>query len=128
MHPPRQVRVLCVDDNRDAADTLVLLLQAYGYDATAQYDGPAGLAAVKTFHPDACVLDLNMPGMDGDELAVHIQEQIPNCHIIFVALTAQDGREATERTRRAGFRHHLIKPVGAEQLLAALATLDGGPG
>ena len=122
--PKDPLRVLCVDDNRDAADSTVLLLGLYGYDALARYDGPSGLKAVEQYHPDACVLDLNMPGMDGVELAMKIQSRHPDCHLVFVALTAQSGPESVERTRCAGFRHHLVKPVAPEELLAALQPLD----
>jgi len=122
----RPIRILCVDDNKDSADSLVSLLTIYGYDALACYEGWSALAAVENECPDACLLDLNMPGMDGDELAIKIQEQLPNCHIVFVALTAQDSAASIERTRKAGFRYHLVKPVSPDALLVALAPLDIG--
>ena len=125
--PPHPLRVLCVDDNRDSADSTALLLGLCGYDAVACYDGPSGLAEAARVPPDACLLDLNMPGMDGDELAVRIRDRVPDRRIVFVALTAQVGESATERIRRAGFRHHLIKPVAPDALLAALQPLDDKP-
>src|SRR4051812_36969340 len=69
--PP--LRVLVVDDNRDCADSTVLLLRAAGFEARACYDGPAALQEVGPFRPGLCFLDLNMPGMDGDDLAVRLR-------------------------------------------------------
>ena len=69
--PP--LRVLAVDDHRDCADSMVLLLTAAGFEARACYDGPAALREVGAFRPGLCFLDLNMPGMDGDELAVKLR-------------------------------------------------------
>lgn len=122
----RPIRILCVDDNRDAADSMVSLLNLYGYEAIARYDGTSGLAAAEEECPDACLLDINMPNMDGDELALKIQERLPECHIVFVAVTAQDDKITKERTRNAGFRYHLVKPVSPDALLIALAPLDSG--
>src|SRR5579883_2568196 len=66
---PYVLRVLCVDDFHDSADTLGALLRIYGCDVKVCYDGPSALALAESFRPDVCVLDLTMPGMDGDELA-----------------------------------------------------------
>ena len=70
-------RVLCVDDNRDCADSAALLLRAMGFEARACYDGPSALALNDGFRPGVCFVDLNMPGMDGDEVAVEARASPP---------------------------------------------------
>jgi CheY-like chemotaxis protein len=87
--------VLCVDDNKDAADLLAAVLAMLGCEARACYDGPSALAAVGAFRPDACLLDL-------------------------VATTALGDLEDRTRTALAGFHYHLTKPVDPPALLAAL--------
>jgi two-component system OmpR family response regulator len=111
-------RVLCVDDNPDIADSLVFLLRIIGFDAQACYDGRTALKRATEFHPMVCVLDLNMPGMAGDQLAVQLMAQ-PDWHpILMVALTAMSNEAYRKRTTAAGFHIHLIKPVDPEQLVA----------
>src|SRR3954465_12773506 len=75
---PRIRRVLVVDDNVDAADTLGELLRAWGYEVTVAHDGPAALAALQDTLPDIALLDIGMPAMDGYELAAHLRFQ-PGC-------------------------------------------------
>jgi len=111
-------RILVVDDNTDAADTLGLLLEALGAHARAVHDGPAALAALRGFAPHAVLLDLGMPGMDGFEVARAMRAQGgPDLRI--VALTGWGQQADRARTRAAGFDHHLTKPVD----LAALGAL-----
>lgn len=77
-HTPEAVlplRVLCVDDNRDVADSTAELLRLVGFEARACYDGPTALAEAAAFLPSVCLIDLNMPGMDGDELATRLRAQ-----------------------------------------------------
>ena len=125
MSVPRVIRVLCVDDNRDVADSTAQYLGLCGYEAAACYDGQTALHRAAEFRPGVCIIDLNMPGMDGDELAVRIREDLPGCEIVFVAMTAMSSEDAVARTRRAGFVAHLVKPIDPGQLLSALAGLDG---
>ncbi|VTU00745.1 histidine kinase : Multi-sensor hybrid histidine kinase OS=Hydrogenophaga sp. PBC GN=Q5W_0587 PE=4 SV=1: Response_reg [Gemmataceae bacterium] len=110
------LKVLCVDDNRDTADSLAVLMQIAGFEAIACYDGETALAAAAEFHPDVCVLDLNMPGIKGDELGRRVRAEQGNENTTLVALTGLPEDVARERTRAAGFDLHLTKPVDPERL------------
>jgi CheY-like chemotaxis protein len=120
LSPAAPLRVLCVDDNADAADALATVLELLGYDARACYDGRSALAAVGEFRPDACLLDLMMPGMDGLELAAQLKARAGPRPLLLVATTALGSLEDRTRTAMAGFHHHLTKPVDTPALLAAL--------
>jgi len=122
------VRVLCVDDNRDVADSSVDFFSVTGTTARACYDGPSALAEIPTFQPDVCLIDLNMPGMDGDALAVHIRERFDPCPTL-IALTAMSDDKSRGRIEAAGFDLHLVKPVDPYQLSELVNTLSdaGGP-
>jgi CheY-like chemotaxis protein len=118
------LRVLCVDDDRDAADSLAVLLELAGFQAQVCYDGATALAACEAFHPEACILDLTMPGMNGLELSRRIRDwsglrEPP----ILIALTGWAGEEARRRTAEAGFDLYLTKPVDPDQLAALLTDL-----
>src|SRR5579883_942194 len=91
-HPSdaRPVRVLVADDNVDSADSLSELVKYYGADVRTCYDGLSALAEAERFRPDVCLFDLNMPGMDGDQLAVRVRELMPDCHMKFAAVTAMN--------------------------------------
>jgi two-component system OmpR family response regulator len=115
-------RVLCVDDNRDIADSEVQLLQVCGFDARACYDGPEALALAATFRPTVCLIDLNMPGMNGDELAVRLRKQEGGPPPVLMAVTARDDEQSQSRIRAAGLTPHLVKPVDPRLLLAAVTT------
>src|SRR5438045_6261142 len=97
----RPVRVLICDDNHDAADTLAALVRLLGYEVVVCYDGPSALAAAGSFRPDACLLDLLMPGVDGYELAGWLREQEGNRPILLVAVTACGEADAVRRSREA---------------------------
>ena len=113
-------RMLCIDDNIDVADSTVELLQTVGYDAVACYNGASALAEASSFHPGVCLIDLNMPGMDGDVLAVRLRKLYGETPIVLVAMTAMSNEESCRRIREAGFDLHLIKPVEPMQLLSAI--------
>jgi CheY-like chemotaxis protein len=117
------LRVLCVDDNRDAADTLGILLEIVGFEVKVCYDGPSALAAAETFRPDAAILDLTMPGMDGDEVGRRLRARPWGKAIPLVALTALSGDDARRRTEEAGFDLHLTKPVAPDRLANVLADI-----
>ena len=113
-------RILVVDDNRDAADTLGLLLEADGAAVRVVYDGRAALAQAEAFLPTSVLLDLGMPGMDGYEVARRLRQDERFSGVRIVALTGW-GQDADRRqTRNRGFSHHLTKPVSLEDLHAIL--------
>ena len=123
-------RVLVVDDNQDAANTLGALLQLLGLSVRTANDGPAALDAIGSFHPSVVVLDLGMPGMDGYEVARRVREHPDYGDIALVALTGWGQEKDRQLTEQAGFDHHLVKPVdiGAMQaVLASLAKSRNGP-
>ncbi len=117
------LRVLCVDDNRDAADMLGVLLELFGYQARVCYDGTSALVAADEFRPDAAILDLSMPGMSGDELGRRLRATDWGRTLPLVALTALNGEDARQRTAAAGFDLHLIKPVNPDRLANILADI-----
>jgi len=119
--PP--LRILCVDDNRDVADSSVDLLQVMGFEARACYDGPSALAEAVGFRPGVCLIDLNMPGMDGDELAVRLRAWAAGTPLVLVAVTAMSNEESARRIRAAGFDLHLVKPVDPFNMVAVVDEL-----
>jgi CheY-like chemotaxis protein len=86
--PQHVLRVLVVDDNRDAADSLALLLRLWGYDSRVSYDGVHALQRAHDFHPDCLLLDINMPGMDGYTVARRLRQEPELGSVKLVALTA----------------------------------------
>lgn len=116
-----QRRILVVDDNVDAAESLALLLRLEGHDVQVAHDGPAALAAVEAEPPDLVFLDIGMPVMNGYEVARRLRQRPGLENLVLVAMTGWGQEEDQRRSREAGFDYHLIKPVepGAlHQLLA----------
>jgi signal transduction histidine kinase len=121
--PPRirpARRVLVVDDNRDAAELLADALRMHGHEVRVAFDGPAALAVAIDFRPQFALLDIGLPVMDGHELAVRLAQRLPDPPRL-VELTAYGLPPDRERTRRAGFETHLVKPVDVETVRDLLA-------
>lgn len=117
----RQLRkILVVDDNVDAADTLQALLGLDGFVVTTAYDGIAAVAQVQTAKPDAVVMDIGMPGMDGYDAARLIRQQPGGLEIVLIALTGWGQSTDRQRASKAGFDHHLVKPVDYDLLRKCL--------
>jgi len=114
-------RVLVVDDNHDAADSLGMLLQFLGADVMVVHDGHAALAAIASFQPAVVLLDLGMPGMNGFEVARRLREDPAARGITLVALTGWGQREDRRRTTEAGFDYHLVKPADVGMLQSILS-------
>ena len=110
---PSPRRILVVDDNRDAADSLAMLLRAFGHEVQAGYDGVEAVGAAVAFNPDVVFLDIGLPKLDGYEVARRIREQLGQ-DILLVAITGWGQEEDRRRSREAGFDHHLTKPVDPE--------------
>jgi signal transduction histidine kinase/CheY-like chemotaxis protein len=121
------VRVLVVDDNRDAADSLCILLGSLGVEAHCVYSGEEALRRIRELRPDAVVLDIGMPGMDGYAVARSIRAEAANDNLRLIALTGWGQEGDRERTRESGFDHHLTKPVDLAALQRLLAE-DVGAG
>jgi PAS domain S-box-containing protein len=120
---PSRRRVLVVDDNVDAARTMADALEAMGHATRIAHDGPSALYAAAEFKPDAALLDLGLPLMDGYEVARQLQASNPGRAPVLVAITGYGQASDHERTRAAGFRAHVVKPVDLEQLTALLSQL-----
>jgi signal transduction histidine kinase len=116
-------RVLIVDDNVDAARTMADALDLAGYDTRVSFDGPAALDASASFEPDAVLLDLGLPLMDGYEVARELMAGPSDRRPILVALTGYGQLSDQERTRTAGFNSHLVKPIDPPQLITVLERL-----
>jgi PAS domain S-box-containing protein len=125
--PGRPLRLLIVDDNRDTVDSLAMLLRLSGHDVSTADSGPAALQTALSETPDAVVLDLGLPGIDGYEVARRIREKTDK--MLLIAMTGYGQPEDRERSREAGFRHHLVKPVNPVKLQALLSEFSRtGPG
>lgn len=113
-------KILLVDDNVDAADTLDVLLGMDGFAVTTVYDGVAAVAQARAAAPDIVVMDIGMPGMDGYDAARLIRQQPGGEKIVLVALTGWGQSTDIKRASEAGFDHHLVKPVDYELLMRCL--------
>jgi signal transduction histidine kinase/DNA-binding response OmpR family regulator len=113
-------RILVVDDNADAADSLAILLGLQGHETRIAQSGPEALEAAAAFGPDIALLDLGLPGMDGYELAARLRAMAQLRHIRLVALTGYGRSEDRQRTQAAGFDDHLVKPVDLAALTRSL--------
>jgi len=113
-------RILIVDDNEDAVFMLEKLMTALGYAARSSTSGSQALEVGAEFEPDAVVLDLGMPGMDGFETARRIRQEAWGEDVMLIALTGWGQPEDFRRTREAGFHAHLVKPLELDQLLSLL--------
>ena len=126
----RRGRVLVVDDNRDAADSICEVLRVEGWDCMVAYDGPTALAWIQDTPVDLALLDLGMPEMDGYQLARRIR-QAGHDRLVLVALTGWGQARDRALSQEAGFDHHLVKPVDPETLSKILGehlALADGPG
>jgi CheY-like chemotaxis protein len=121
--PSVRRRVLIVDDNRDAADALAMLLQHTGHDTFVAYDGPAAFTAAETHRPEVILLDIGLPGMSGHEVCRQMRAQVWGQHIRMIALTGWGQDEDRRKARAAGFDAHLVKPVGYDELTSLIAEV-----
>jgi CheY-like chemotaxis protein len=114
-------RVLLVDDNVDAVESMEILLEAFGYEVATATHPDLALAQLESFAPAAAVIDIGLPGMDGYQLAAEIRRRLAGRPMRLIAFTGYGGAEAITRATAAGFDTHLVKPVEIDRLLAALA-------
>jgi CheY-like chemotaxis protein len=123
--PPPGLRILVVDDNRDAADSLALLLRASGHDVMTAYDGPSAVALASREHPAVILLDIGLPGMDGYEVCRRVRQHGMDAKII--AMTGYGHERDRRRSAEAGFDGHTVKPVEVSELLKLIAAEPGVP-
>jgi CheY-like chemotaxis protein len=106
-----RARILVADDNRDAAQTLAMLLELEGHEVRTAYDGLEALQLAEPFRPQIMLLDIGMPHMDGYQTARRIREQPWGQSVLLVALTGWGQDQDRHQASEAGFDRHLIKPV-----------------
>ncbi|MBP3957928.1 response regulator [Gemmata sp. G18] len=122
--PPVAVRVLVVDDNRDAADTLAMLLELRRYDVRVAYDGRAALRSARAWVPDCLISDIRMPGMDGYALAREARTDPALAGVKLVALSAFSDARHVQRAAEAGFDYRITKAADAQELLEVLKMIE----
>jgi CheY-like chemotaxis protein len=105
------LRVLVVDDNVDAAETLAMILTMGGHEVRTAHHGLAALDTARSFRPHAVLLDIGLPGMNGYEVASHLRQQQGMEKLLLVAVTGYGKPEDSRQAEEAGFDHHLTKPV-----------------
>jgi CheY-like chemotaxis protein/two-component sensor histidine kinase len=120
---PRRGRVLVVDDNVDAAETLAALLENEGYELRTARDGTAAFHALESFGADVAILDIGLPLMSGYEVARTLRGDPRFTHLRLIALTGYGREPDRQRALQSGFDEHLVKPVAAERLLDVIARL-----
>jgi CheY-like chemotaxis protein len=119
---PCRHRVLIIEDNRDAREMFRIMLELAGHEVLEAEEGVCGLELLKAARPDVAVIDVGLPGLNGYEIARRFRAEPDSENVMLVALTGYGTPEARERSRQAGFDHHLIKPVNADTLEEIMRT------
>jgi CheY-like chemotaxis protein len=117
------LRVLVVDDNVDTVTTLALLVEQSGHDVRTAYDGPSVLEAALDYRPNVVLLDIGLPGLSGFEVAKQLRRQPTLQNVVLVAMTGYGQESDRQRSKEAGFDHHLVKPGGFGAVLEVLASV-----
>jgi signal transduction histidine kinase/ActR/RegA family two-component response regulator len=121
--PGAALRLMVVDDNRDAALAMAMLLELEGHTVAVEHDPQQALLTAADFAPDACLLDIGLPGMDGYELAQLLRESPSTAHATLIALTGYGNKYGRETSVSAGFDFYFVKPVKTAELMAVLARI-----
>ncbi len=116
-------RVLIADDNRDAAESLAMLLQIEGHEVHVVHDGRAAVSAFADFHPEVALLDIGMPELSGYEVAKCVRENVQGQTVTLIALTGWGQERDKEQALAAGFNHHFTKPVEPARISKILRSL-----
>ena len=118
---PNRYRIMVVDDNRDAADSMAMMLEACGHEVRPLYDGREALAVFAEFQPQAAILDIGLPHVSGYELATRIRQQDPRC--VLLAISGWGTERDKDQARRWGFDAHITKPADPHAVMAMLGEL-----
>jgi CheY-like chemotaxis protein len=121
-------RVLVVDDTEDMARVLSRLLRASGHEVRVAHAGPAAIEMARSLGPEAVLLDIGLPGMNGYQLAEQLRRDGSCKGALFIAVSGYGRAEDLRRSAEAGFDHHLVKPIAIEALLELLGTSTERPG
>lgn len=108
--------IVVIDDNQDAAESLAMLLRLKGHEVHVAYDGPSGVSLALKTTPDCVLVDIDLPGIDGYEVAKRLRSHEQTGRALLIALTGYGQSEDRMRSERAGFDHHLVKPVAQDVL------------
>jgi CheY-like chemotaxis protein len=123
----RKRRLVVVEDRQEIRDVLADLLIDDGFEVSTAADGVRGLELILSQPPDAALLDIGLPGIDGYELARRLRAQPSTANLPLLAMTGYGRAEDQKRAVDAGFDTHLVKPVNVEEVLATLARLGIHP-
>jgi two-component system, sensor histidine kinase len=126
--PTSALRVLVVEDNLDVARSIERLLRVAGYTVHVVHNGASAMKEAPKFAPNAVLLDIGLPDVDGLKLAKWIRQEPALQNVLLVALTGYGLESDKERVREAGIDHYLVKPVRFEKLESILATATRNPG
>jgi PAS domain S-box-containing protein len=122
-----KLRILVVDDNRDAAESLAMMLKLWGHETSTAFDGLAAQDAAEAFRPDVILLDIGMPVLNGYDACRRLRTRDWARQVAIVALTGWGQEDDRQRSREAGFDHHLVKPVDTAELNRLLAEVEPQP-
>jgi two-component system CheB/CheR fusion protein len=125
--PGRKARVLIVDDNEDACESLAVVLRTMNYATECCLDPTQTTTRIAAFHPDAVLLDLGMPGMNGYEVVRQIRKTPGLGKLMLIALTGYGSPEDKALTAAAGFDYHMVKPVDLDELQRLLNLASDAP-
>ena len=120
----RGLNILVVDDNRDAAESLTVLLEFFGHSTRSANDGEAALEVAKQLRPHVIFVDIDLPGMHGFEVCRRLRTLPEVRDALCIALTGFGSEEDRERSKKAGFDHHLVKPVEAARVKELLEQVE----
>jgi PAS domain S-box-containing protein len=123
--PSRPLRVLVVDDSEDTTELLGTLLEMAGHSIQVAHTGPSALEVAAAFRPDAIILDIGLPGLDGYQVAQRLREDPALKRVTLIAATGYGQEEDLRRSREVGFDQHLVKPIDPGELQRLLAELAG---
>src|SRR5207253_350027 len=107
----KRLRILVVEDNRDAAESLRIMLRLFGHEVEVAYSGPAGVETATAWRPEVVLCDIGLPGLDGYGVARELRQNPGTATARMIAVTGYGGEEDRQRSREAGFDLHLTKPV-----------------
>jgi CheY-like chemotaxis protein len=115
-------RVVIIEDNVAAADTMRQLLNHFGYEVKVAFTGPDGVQVAEDWSPDFVLCDIGLPGLDGYGVAAELRRHPATARSHLIAITAYGSDEARLRTREVGFERHFVKPIDPDALLGLLAA------
>jgi signal transduction histidine kinase/CheY-like chemotaxis protein len=127
VEPTRRLRILVVEDNHDAAESLTALLELWGHDVRVAHDGVAALRLAESEAPDVILSDIGLPGMDGYELARQLRARPAFGRVVLVALSGYGRDEDRRLAAEAGFDHHMVKPPDLDALVRLIGNVAAAP-